>query len=557
MQNNNNKCACSTVCCLGWLLLLLSMPTRSALALDSDLHQARSVEPRTEPELHHRNGAALLPQSGYTPVWSNPLSVHQLLEAILGSDRDGLNPEDYNLATLQLLLERNQETGWSNHERTAQLDLLLSDSLVRLGNHLAHGKVAAPLSGDPQAPSPETRNTQLVLQAAQYISSGRVDEWLHAMTPQSAEYTRLKQALSRYRHFRQRGGWQSIADGPALETGMVDARVPELRARLMATGDLGVQDRYFGTYDDAVALAVKHFQHRHGLAEDGVVGSETLAALNVPVDTRIAQILANMERARHAPDAEPDTRIVVDLAGFTVSYIRDGKPAWQGRAVVGRPLRESPVLHSRITWLDLNPSWTVPPTILDKDVLPELHRDPGYLQEKHMQVVDYQGNPVDSTRIEWIRYSGRNFPWLIRQQPGPENALGRIKFMFPNPYAVYMHDTPGKRLFDKPERAFSSGCIRIEEPLQLAALLLENTPGWDRARLDDALASHVTHSVSLQQPVEIFLVYRTVTVGADGTVFFRPDIYRRDAVIIRALQQYRPGPVPAWRQAALETPALP
>jgi len=401
-------------------------------------------------------------------------------------------------------------------------------------------------------PAAETaaRQPQLVTQTAQYISSGRVDEWLQGMTPQSEEYTRLQDALSRYRHYRQLGGWQPLPDGPQLAAGMVDARVLLLRARLIATGDLGVQDMHFPTFDDAVAQAVMRFQRRHALDADGVVGSRTLAELNVPVETRIEQILVNMERARSTPAPGPDNYILVDIAGFKVRYVRNGASAWQGRAIVGRPERRSPVLHSQVTYLDLNPSWTVPPTVLGKDILPELQRNPGWLLEKDMQVIDYLGNPVDSAAIDWGRYSGRNFPWLIRQQPGRGNALGQIKFMFPNPYSVYLHDTPSRKLFDQPQRALSSGCIRIEEPVELAALLLEDTPGWNRVRLDSALASRKTRSVSLRQPVEILLRYRTVTVDSDGTVFFYPDIYGHDEPVIRALRDYQPEEIPARWQAA-------
>jgi murein L,D-transpeptidase YcbB/YkuD len=564
MENNNNRRACSAWCCAGWLLLqLFSLPAWSSVASGNNPVKAHAgtapASSAASPAADIFSTTGMLPslyeQSGYTPVWSNPLAVRQLLEAIRNCTQHGLDPEDYHLTTLELLLERRQASVGNNYEHTAQLDLLLSDSLIRLGSHLAHGKDVTVVEEEMPAVETAVSNPQLIMQTAHYISSARVDEWLQGMTPQSGEYTRLQDALARYRYYRQLGGWQPLPDGPPLETGMVDPRVPLLRARLIATGDLGVQDMHFPTFDDAVAQAVMRFQRRHGLDADGVVGSRTQAALNVPVETRIEQILVNMERARSTPAARSDTYVLVDIAGLKVSYMRNGKSAWQGRAIVGRPQRMSPVLHSHITYLDLNPSWTVPPTVLGKDVLPELQRDPGWLLEKDMQVVDYQGNPVDSAAIDWARYSGRNFPWLIRQQPGRENALGQIKFMFPNPYSVYLHDTPSRKLFDQPQRALSSGCIRIEQPVELAALLLEDTPGWDRARLDSALDSHRTRSVGLRQPVEILLRYRTVTVEGNGTVFFHPDIYGHDEPVIQALRDYQPEEVPArWLAARTETP---
>lgn len=480
---------------------------------------------------------ALYAKRDYTPVWSNPASVQQLLDAIEHSDEHGLDPADYNLPTLRLLLERNNETGLANPERTAHLDLLLTDSLIRLGYHLAFGKV------DPEALDAGWNMTRYIddlgalLQKDAAIEQGRVDELLQSLAPQSRIYTRLKQALATYRTYDQLGGWAPVPAGETLRTGMSDARVVSLRARLIATRDLATQDMNLPTFDDAVEAAVQRFQRRHGLEPDGAVGEKTLAALNVPVRERIAQLRANLERARWMLHGLPDTWLMADIAGFSVRLYRDDAIAWETRAVVGKQDRMSPVLRSTLTYLDLNPTWTVPPTVLDEDLLPELRRNPGQLAEKNMQVIDYAGNPVDASTIDWRRYSGRTFPWLIRQRPGPKNALGRIKFMFPNSHSVYLHDTPSKTLFRRPERAFSSGCIRVEQPYELAEQLLAGTPGWDGDRLRRAVDSLQTRSVSLREPVTILLTYWTAFVEEDGTVRFSRDIYERDPAIIRGLAE--------------------
>lgn len=478
---------------------------------------------------------ALYAQRDYAPVWSNPASVQQLIDAIEHIDRHGLDPADYNLATLKLLLERNYETGTANPERTANLDLLLTDSLIRLGYHLSFGKV------DPEELDSNwnmfryIEDLDALLQKHDAIEQGRVDELLQSLTPQSRTYQRLQQALATYRLYQQLGGWQPVPDGPSLKTGMSGERVLALRARLIATDDLATQDMFLPTFDEAVEAGVKRFQRRHGLDDDGVAGSKTLAELNVPVEARIEQIRANLERARWVLRDLPDTFLMVDIAGFSVRLFRNDAVVWETRAVVGQPYRMSPVFRSMLTYLDLNPTWTVPPTVLEKDVLPELRRNPGYLAEKNMQVIDYRGNPVDAGGIDWHRYSGKSFPWLIRQDPGPKNALGRIKFMFPNRHSVYLHDTPSKSLFAKPERAFSSGCIRIEHPYELAELLLQGNGDWDRGRLVQAVNSLQTRTVNLKQPVTILLMYWTVTVDDDGTVLFNRDIYQRDPPIIHGL----------------------
>jgi murein L,D-transpeptidase YcbB/YkuD len=292
---------------------------------------------------------------------------------------------------------------------------------------------------------------------------------------------------------------------------------------------------YFSTYDDALAEGVERFQRRHGLEADGVVGPRTLRELNVPVEVRINQIRANLERTRWVMHDLPETFIMVDIAGFNVRMFRNREVIWETRAVVGQPYRMSPIFRSTLTYLDINPTWTVPPIVLEEDLLPELRIDPTHLDKKGMQVIDYDGNPVDPESIDWSRYTGKSFPWLIRQQPGPNNALGRIKFMFPNPHSVYLHDTPSKSLFREPERAFSSGCIRIEHPLELAELLLDSNIGWDRGSLVQAVNSQDTRTISLAEPVTIILMYWTVAVDEDTTVSFNRDIYQRDPLIIQGL----------------------
>jgi murein L,D-transpeptidase YcbB/YkuD len=327
---------------------------------------------------------------------------------------------------------------------------------------------------------------------------------------------------------------------------MSDLRVVALRHRLAASGTLSAHKAASSEYDLPVETAVRRFQRRHGLTVDGVAGKATFAAMNVPVERRIEQIRANLERARWVLHDLPAEYVLVDIAGFKVRFYRDGRVIWETRAVVGQPMRMTPIFKSRITYLEVNPSWTVPPTILVEDVLPAIRRDPHYLREKNMRMIDRQGNPVDQAGIDWSSYRGSGFPYLIRQDPGPENALGRIKFMFPNKHAVYLHDTPGKELFRRTERTFSSGCIRIEDPYGFADLLLEEDPHWNRERIIAAVDSLKTRTIKLRNPVVVILLYWTVDVDDEGTVVFKQDIYDRDPPIIKALGKefsFRKAPV--------------
>jgi murein L,D-transpeptidase YcbB/YkuD len=544
-MNNNNlryifSFPASLLALLALLVPVISVATGNPVS-DSIHSRVAAIQNGQRVHIHDTTLAstivlpALYARRDYTPVWSNPVSVRQLIGAIENIVTEGLNPADYNLATLSLLLEQNSKTGLTNPKRSADLDLLLTDSLIRLGYHLAFGKV------DPEVLDSNWNMTRYIedldalLTLGDSIESGQVDELLQSLKPQSIKYERLKTALASYRHYQQLGGWEPVPQGGSLKPGMVDSRVPALRARLIATGDLSTRDMYFTTYDDALARGVERFQRRHGLEADGMVGPKTLLELNVPVEARIDQIRANLERARWVMHDLPDTFIMVDIAGFNVRLFRDREIIWETRAVVGQPYRMSPIFRSTLTYLDLNPTWTVPPVVLKEDLLPELRKDPTYLEQKDMQVIDYQGDPVEIESIEWTRYSADNFPWLIRQQPGPKNALGRIKFMFPNPHSVYLHDTPSKSLFNEPERAFSSGCIRIEHPFELAELLLEGNVGWDRGSLIQAVDSLDTRSISLAEPITIILMYWTVAVDENGAVSFNRDIYQRDPPIIQGL----------------------
>lgn len=288
-------------------------------------------------------------------------------------------------------------------------------------------------------------------------------------------------------------------------------------------------------YTAALEETVRSFQRRHGLEADGRVGPRTLAALNTPVRARIATLRVNLERLRWVyRDLEAEF-LAVNIASFQAALVRGGEVVWRSRVIVGRPYRQTPVFKAEIQYLVLNPSWTVPPTILARDVLPALRRDPDYLARKGLQLLGPGGESMDPATLDWARLEGRRFPGLVRQPPGPDNALGRIKFMFPNPYLVYLHDTPARALFDRTERTFSSGCIRLERPLELAALLLGGETGWDLAALQQAVEQGGTQRIDLPRPVPLMLLYLTAYPEADGRLVFPADVYQRDAALLEAL----------------------
>ncbi len=478
---------------------------------------------------------ALYEKSDYRPLWTNSQSVSQLFVVLGSIQDDGLDPADYHGPLLTQMKAKIESGGQNSPSVLAYFDLLMSDSLIRLGYHLLVGKVNPEELDSNWNMERTVCELDAILQMAGAISDGTVVKLVQSLRPQAPAYHRLRAALAHYRTLKAQGGWDTVPGGSMLKLGMTDARVAQLRKRLEVSGDLQEANLESMLFDEDVRQAVEHFQRRHGLVADGIVGQGTLAALNVSVDAKINQLLVNLERARWILHDLPKQFVVVDIAGFSVKYLRDGNIIWETRAQVGQKYRMTPVFKSEIKFLVMNPTWTIPLTVFTEDVLPKVKKDPDYLQKKDFRVITYGREYVDERTIDWSKYPKEKFPYLLRQEPGPKNALGRIKFMFPNTHDVYLHDTPSKGLFNMEARAFSSGCVRVEHPFSFAELLLDDDK-WNEEKILEIIDSKETKQVSLQTPVPILLLYWTVTAENDGTVIFKKDIYGRDAEVLAVLQ---------------------
>lgn len=480
------------------------------------------------PDLYERNDFQLL--------WQNPQNVKDLLDDIGSIADDGLNPEDYHLSQLLVLKLRMDDVESPDPSLLADYDILLTDSLVRLCYHIQFGKV------DPESLDPawnmtrQVRNANPVGAIEKRLRTGTLARGLKNIRPDIDYYHLLKSVLKKYRAIQDAGGWEPVPEGPTLKPGMTDPRIHQLRKRLTITGDVDGTATESANYDEDLKAAVMRFQARHRLKTDGIVGKNTYAALNVTVKQKIDQIRVNLERARWVFHELPEEYVVVDIAGFQAYNFQDLNVTWTSKVQVGKPFRKTPVFKSKIKYIVFNPTWTVPPTILQKDILPKIKKNPAYLSKMKISVIDRKGRSVDPDSVNWSKYS-KSVPFTLRQEPGPHNALGRIKFIFPNKHFIYLHDTPSRSLFGRQDRAFSSGCIRVEKDIELAQLLLNDPEKWNRETIQELIDSNKTQRVNLPKPKPVMLLYVTIWIDENDNIIFKKDVYNRDRELLDGLNE--------------------
>ena len=474
----------------------------------------------------------------FAPYWTEPARIRELLDLIRNSADHGLIPADYNIDQLHQVLQRRLAR--PSAEIEAEADILLTESLLRYGYHRRFGKVkASTLDPDINFRRETFHQQALSVTAEQALESSSLTDFIQMAAPSGPVYQHLQARLEVYRDMESTGGWPTVPDGPTLRVGDNDPRVANIRKRLAATGRIKDHGDLDSTlFDQPLKNAVKGFQLRHRLGQDGIVGKQTIAAMNVPVEHRINQLRTSLERLRWVNQEAVDTMVVVNIAGFRAFFFKDGVLEWDTRAQVGKHYRQTPVFRGDIAYLEFNPTWTIPPGILRKDTLPAIKRDPNYLASKNIRVIDHKGKFVDPSTVNWNKYKN-GVPYTLRQDPGPKNALGTVKFIFPNTHFVFMHDTPHPELFAHKERDFSSGCIRIQDPLKMAELVLNDPVKYNRTALESIVNSRKTQRIHPKPKVPVIIVYLTASVNADGKVRFYKDIYDRDQKVLDALN----GPV--------------
>lgn len=458
------------------------------------------------------------------------------LAVLADAARDGLAPVDYATGVAADAL--GDFVDRADADALAALELRAAVAILTYARDAAIGRVGPRIS-DPNVFA-ETRSFDAHAFARDVLADPAADiaSALTALHPGHPEYRGLRRALSLARALAAKPEPPAVAPGPSLKPGMRDPRVAALRARLAHLGDISVPEAEPALFTPALEIALKSFQRRHGLEADGFAGKLTLAAVNRTAADRVETILLNMERWRWLPRALGENYVLANIAGFEVTMVEGGSVVDRMAAVVGRPYRMSPVFSDAISYIELNPTWTVPPKIAREDLLAKIQADPTYLAAGGYQVFSGWGADavaLDPAAIDWARVSKRQFPYKLRQGAGPKNALGQVKIMFPNRFDVYLHDSPARELYAKSVRAFSSGCIRLSRPFDLVDWLMRLTGGPDRPAIQAMLETGETRIVKLAARVPVHLIYATAWAGEDGQMHFRDDVYGRDALLKAAL----------------------
>jgi L,D-transpeptidase YcbB len=487
---------------------------------------------------------------GYEPAWTDHANLSregtQLLAALGSVDYDGLDSHRYGFRTAQEMagVLSEGEAGDRKLEYLGNLDMLLTENFVRAAMDVERGLL------DPHAAGLEWRIERSEPSDSAVVARLGAGEDPHSVLasarPSAPSYHRLAEGLKRLRAVERSGGWPSVQEGETLRPGDRDPRVAQLRARFLA-GEDREEARLAATgeaaadlFDDDLAEAVRHFQFRHTLHEDGAFGPSTLAAVNVPVEDRIETVRLNLDRWRWLPEELGEEYLLVNVAGFELELVADDSVIESMSVVVGRTANRTPLFRDTMQYVVVNPYWNVPVSIAREEIVPAFRRDPGYLDRNGYEVVSGQRVISSASVTPDDIDSGR---YMVRQRPGPNNALGNVKFLFPNDMNIYLHDTPAGHLFSQETRAFSYGCIRLERPDDMARTLLDRYTDGDGSQYDQLRQRDGEQWVTLERQIPIYILYFTAWSNGAGSLRFHPDIYERD----QALEAERAAKLPPTR----------
>ena len=474
----------------------------------------------------------------FKPLWFDGGAVAPRTKALLAvfakTGDHGISPATYGMPKLA---ERVAKASAKERE---ELEIELTLAYLGYAGDIIAGTVSNPrrVGGtfrDAKRPDPKKLLEDLV--AAQDTA-----KFLENLPPDTRRYKGVLAALHKYRELDKKGGWPRVDTGPTLKIGMKHPRVAQVKKRLLVTGELASAEGEAELFDGALLLAVKKFQLRHGLLDDGNIGAGTVAEMNVPAKDRVEQLVINLERRRWLAGHLGDRYIYVNIADHDLKIVEKDKTVYTSRVVVGRPYHETPVFSSTMTYIELNPYWNVPYSIATQELLPVIKKVPGYLQSNEYLLLTRMGDnnsAIDPASVNWAQFGPGSFPFQIRQKPGPRNALGTVAFMFPNPHNVFIHDTPIRSIFNLEDRYFSHGCVRVQNPWNLAIFLLKDQDNgqWTEDKIKKVVETRDQTRVNLKNPMQVHITYLTAWAEQDGTVHFRKDAYKRDGAIKTAMNK--------------------
>ncbi len=510
-----------------------SAPTSSGIsggALETALIAPKSTT--DEARLHYQNTA-------YRGLWfdasGDDSRAKALMNALERAGEHALPAAKYNTALLRAAMTAAQS---GDADATAAAEIALTNAFLSYARDLSSGLLEPRRIDRDLHVFPERPDTGRLL--TDLARASEITAHLEALAPSHDHYTALKAELGELVSLGVEGAWGPAAPlGGSIRLGQRGPRIEAIRARLAAMGDYKPATPAVdpAEYDEGLEAAVRAFQSRHGLNDDGVIGKRTVAAMNKSAAYRAGQIVVNMERLRWLNRDLGHKHVLVNQADYNVKVIEGDLILYNERVVIGKSRKHrTPEFSDTMTHLVFNPTWHVPYSIASQEILPKLQEDPDYLAKKNMRLLARGGGEQDAWSTDWSLYSENDFPFIVKQRPGGGNALGRVKFMFPNQFNIYLHDTPSKRLFKKDARAFSHGCVRVQDPMELARVLLSDQQPDTKPYIDGILNRKKERRVNLDEPVAVHLTYRTAWVDPDGTYQFRADVYGRDARVLAALR---------------------
>lgn len=513
----------------------------------------------------------LYEQRDYKLAWVNFNEPHpvveELLEAIDEAGKEGLEPENYKVAEVEELMQeifkieskkdkrkrlkeknsKNEEVANAAKEQDTlrlknlvKLDFLLTSSYLTYASHLLSGKIHP---DEKEIWFPSRRKKELAPYLNEALAGREIKNSLLELAPAHDEYNQMKEALARYRKIAEEGAWPELSPVKDLKPGDTNEVVLNLKKRLAFTEDVdsglpSASDSL--VFNEPLIAGLIKFQKRHGMEETGKLDEASWKMLNISLEDRIDQIKLNMERMRWLPETFGDKYILVNIPEFKMRIYENSKIAMEMKVIVGKTYNATPIFSDTMEYIDFSPTWTVPRSIAIEEMLPRIKEDPDYLTKRNFKLYDSwekDAEPIDPHDVKWKKVDEENFNFRIVENPGDANSLGRVKFMFPNDFDIYLHDTPAGHLFNQRERSFSHGCIRVEKPAELAQYLLQDLKEWDEEKIKEAMTLDEPETVRLPEKIPVHLVYWTAWVDDQGILNFREDIYRQDQEQIRELEE--------------------